>query len=159
MDKIYIAIGSNLNGPIKQLNRAIEHLKNHPEITIVNVSSFYVTKPVGIENQPDFINAVIEIKYDHGAHKLIDELLNIELLFGRIRAEKNGPRIIDLDILLFGDLEINDSDLTIPHPRMMERVFVLLPLAEIAPTIMVNETPIQIALKKLKIDGIQKVVN
>ncbi len=159
MDKIYIAIGSNLNGPIKQLNKAVEHLKNHPEITIVNVSSFYVTKPVGIENQPDFINAVIEIKYDRGAHKLIDELLNIELLFGRIRAEKNGPRIIDLDILLFGDLEINDSDLTIPHPRMMERVFVLLPLAEIAPTIMVNETPIQIALKKLKIDGIQKVVN
>ncbi len=159
MDKIYIAIGSNLNGPIKQLNKAVEHLKNHPEITIVNVSSFYVTKPVGIENQPDFINAVIEIKYDRGAHKLIVELLNIELLFGRIRAEKNGPRIIDLDILLFGDLEINDSDLTIPHPRMMERVFVLLPLAEIAPTIMVNETPIQIALKKLKIDGIQKVVN
>ncbi len=159
MDKIYIAIGSNLNGPIKQLNKAVEHLKNHPEITIVNVSSFYVTKPVGIENQPDFINAVIEIKYGHGAHKLIDELLNIELLFGRIRAEKNGPRIIDLDILLFGDLEINDSDLTIPHPRMMERVFVLLPLAEIAPTIMVNGTPIQIALKKLKIDGIQKVVN
>jgi 2-amino-4-hydroxy-6-hydroxymethyldihydropteridine diphosphokinase len=159
MDKIYIAIGSNLNGPIKQLNKAVEHLKNHPEITIVNVSSFYVTKPVGIENQPDFINAVIEIKYDDGAHKLIDELLNIELLFGRIRAEKNGPRIIDLDILLFGDLEINDSDLTIPHPRMMERVFVLLPLAEIAPTIMVNGTPIQIALKKLKIDGIQKVVN
>lgn len=159
MDKIYIAIGSNLNGPIKQLNKAVEHLKNHPEITIVNVSSFYVTKPVGIENQPDFINAVIEIKYDRGAHKLIDELLNIELLFGRIRAEKNGPRIIDLDILLFGDLEINDSDLTIPHPRMMERVFVLLPLAEIAPTIMVNGTPIQIALKKLKIDGIQKVVN
>jgi 2-amino-4-hydroxy-6-hydroxymethyldihydropteridine diphosphokinase len=75
MDKIYIAIGSNLNGPIKQLNKAVEHLKNHPEITIVNVSSFYVTKPVGIENQPDFINAVIEIKYDHGAHKLIDELL------------------------------------------------------------------------------------
>ena len=159
MDKIYIAIGSNLNDPIKQLNKAVEHLKNHPEITIVNVSSFYVTKPVGIENQPDFINAVIEIKYDRGAHKLIDELLNIELLFGRIRAEKNGPRIIDLDILLFGDLEINDSDLTIPHPRMMERVFVLLPLAEIAPTIMVNGTPIQIALKKLKIDGIQKVVN
>lgn len=159
MNKIYIAIGSNLNGPIKQLNKAVEHLKNHPEITIVNVSSFYVTKPVGIENQPDFINAVIEIKYDRGAHKLIDELLNIELLFGRIRAEKNGPRIIDLDILLFGDLEINDSDLTIPHPRMMERVFVLLPLAEIAPTIMVNGTPIQIALKKLKIDGIQKVVN
>ena len=159
MNKIYIAIGSNLNGPIKQLNKAVEHLKNHPEITIVNVSSFYVTKPVCIENQPDFINAVIEIKYDRGAHKLIDELLNIELLFGRIRAEKNGPRIIDLDILLFGDLEINDSDLTIPHPRMMERVFVLLPLAEIAPTIMVNGTPIQIALKKLKIDGIQKVVN
>ena len=159
MNKIYIAIGSNLNNPVYQLRKAIDHLDDHKDIKLIKKSSLYQTKPIGIVNQPDFINAVIEIEYDDTPEKLINELLRIETFFGRVRDKKNGPRILDLDILLFNTLVINDNNLSIPHPRMMERIFVLLPLEEIAPNIFINKMPIKKLLSQLSYDGIKKVEN
>jgi len=159
MNKIYIAIGSNLNNPVYQLRKAIDHLDDHKDIKLIKKSSLYQTKPIGIVNQPDFINAVIEIEYDDTPEKLINELLRIETFFGRVRDKKNGPRILDLDILLFNTLVIDDNNLSIPHPRMMERIFVLLPLEEIAPNIFINKMPIKKLLSQLSYDGIKKVEN
>jgi len=159
MNKIYIAIGSNLNNPVYQLRKAIDHLDDHKDIKLIKKSSLYQTKPIGIVNQPDFINAVIEIEYDDTPEKLINELLRIETFFGRVRDKKNGPRILDLDILLFNTLVIDDNNLSIPHPRMMERIFVLLPLEEIAPNIFINKMPIKKLLGQLSYDGIKKVEN
>jgi len=159
MNKIYIAIGSNLNNPVYQLKKAIDHLDDHKDFKLIKKSSFYQTKPIGIVNQPDFINAVIEIEYNDTPEKLLNELLRIEKLFGRVRDKKNGPRILDLDILLFNTLVINDNNLSIPHPRMMERIFVLLPLEEIAPNIFINKMPIKKLLSQLSYEGIKKVGN
>lgn len=95
------------------------------------VSRFYATKAWGIENQPDFANAVMEIKTELSPHDLLRALQKIELEMGRKRTEKWGPRIIDLDILLYDNLQINDETLKIPHPYMQERDFVMIPLREI----------------------------
>ena len=129
----YIALGSNLNNPKKQLQNAISCIANIPHTIIIDQSSFYETKPLGPQNQPDYINQVIAVATQLSPHELLKALLNIELQMGRIRLERWGARIIDCDIILFGDLVIQTSDLIIPHPEMKNRSFVLYPLAEIAP--------------------------
>jgi 2-amino-4-hydroxy-6-hydroxymethyldihydropteridine diphosphokinase len=138
MKNIYVALGSNLNNPIYQVKKVVDHLHNQSDIKILNLSSLYQTKPVGITEQPDFINAVIEIEYHKTPKDLLKLLLDIEKFFGRVRLIKNGPRIIDLDIIIFGNTALNEGDLVIPHPRMFERSFVMLPLMEIAPNLKIN---------------------
>ena len=128
----YIGIGSNLGNALKNCQHAVESLSLAKEIEIIKVSSFYKTEPIGIENQNLFINAVVEIKTALSARNLFQNLQNIEKDLGRKREAKGGPRIIDLDLLFYGQEVIQDADLIVPHPEIQKRRFVLEPLCEIA---------------------------
>ena len=133
MNTAFIALGANLGDPAATVKAAFAALANLPDSRIVHCSSLYRTAPVGITEQPEFVNAVAQLETDLAPEALLDALLEIEQRFGRIRAERNGPRTLDVDILLFGDLVLQTPELTIPHPRMHERRFVLAPLADLAP--------------------------
>ncbi len=129
----YIALGSNIGNREGNLNNAIEMLRQQEGVEVRLVSSFINTAPVGLTEQPDFLNAVVEVKTSLCPHKLLEICSDIEKKLKRERIIHWGPRTIDLDILLYEDLVLNDADLIIPHPRMHEREFVLKPLKEIAP--------------------------
>ncbi len=132
----YIGLGSNIGDREYQLNRAVELLKITEKTQVTLVSSYYNTAPVGYEQQPDFLNAVVEIRTSLSARELLRVCSGIEKELKRERIIHWGPRTIDLDILLYGCNIINDTDLVIPHPRMHERRFVLEPLNEIAPLVL-----------------------
>ncbi len=131
----YIGLGSNLNRPAEQLNLAMEGLGQWPGIVVESCSSYYMSAPVGdaYQGQPDYVNAVAEIVTSLSATELLAALLAIELQFGRSRVVANAARTLDLDLLLYGQDEIDLPGLQVPHPRMHERAFVLEPLFEIAP--------------------------
>ena len=129
----YIALGSNLNHPILQLQHAVSRIRLVSRTKVIALSSLHETKPVGPQNQPDYINQVIAVETKLTAHELLHELLKIEVDMGRVRTVRWGPRIIDCDIILFGKEIINTHELTVPHPEYKKRDFVLYPLAEIAP--------------------------
>lgn len=134
----YIALGSNLNQPIKQVQAALQALHAIPNTTVIKQSSLYRTDPVGygvdeLPAIPDFINAVVQVKTALASLDLLAALFEIENQFGRERPYLNAPRLLDLDLLLYDTVVMNTERLTLPHPRMFERGFVLLPLAEIAP--------------------------
>ncbi len=131
MIKAYIGLGSNLDDPQSQLKKAIISLEMVPSTSVVKTSSFYRSKPVGPQDQPDYINAVVELDTELSASDLLDYLQAIENEQGRERKIKWGARTLDLDILLFGDEIINDDRLQVPHVEMHHRGFVLLPLNEI----------------------------
>ena len=131
MQIAYIGIGSNLGDREDYITRAIELLKATPLTIVEKVSSIYETKPVGGPPQPNFLNGVIRIATNLSPRALLRRLLEIEQILGRKRTVKNGPRVKDLDILSYGDLEIDEDDLVIPHPRMNDRDFVLKGLNEI----------------------------
>jgi len=128
----YIGIGSNKGAPVQNCLEAVDRLSACDTIEVLRKSSLYRTEPVGFKDQPWFINAVVEIRTTLGAHALLEVLQIIEDRMGRVRAEKGGPRVIDLDILLYGDRVIRDETLCVPHPEMHKRRFVLVPLNEIA---------------------------
>ena len=129
----YVALGANLEDPVVQVRAGLAALATLPHTQLVVQSSLYRTAPVGYADQPDFINAVAAVDTALSPRELLDALLAIELNHGRVRQFANAPRTLDLDVLLYDDVEVNESGLTIPHPRMHERAFVLAPLAEIAP--------------------------
>lgn len=130
---VFLGLGSNLEQPVVQLSRALREVHEIPTTALIRVSSFYDTVPVGLVDQPNFVNAVAELQTGLNPAELLSHLLEIEAEHKRIRAVRDGPRTLDLDILLFNDVCMNEPLLTIPHPRMHERAFVLWPLAEIAP--------------------------
>ncbi len=132
---VFIALGSNLDNPMNQVLRAIDTIASLPATELCCRSSLYFSKPVGYADQPDFINAVIMVNTRLAPKKFLAALLATEQCLGRERSFRNAPRIIDLDILLYGQMVLDDSELTLPHPRMHERAFVLIPLLEIAPEI------------------------
>jgi 2-amino-4-hydroxy-6-hydroxymethyldihydropteridine diphosphokinase len=128
----YVALGSNLNDPRAQVLRAIAALEQRKNMRVLKVSKLYQTKPVGNLEQPDFINAVVKIEVTMSALNLLKELQQIEIQQGRVRTGlRNEPRIIDLDLLLYGNRKINSAELIVPHPRMLAREFVLQPLADV----------------------------
>ena len=129
--RCYIGIGSNLGDRRKNIDAAIEKLRQVNEVEVKKVSSIYETEPVGGPKQPDYLNAVMEIETTLGPRKLLAVLHEIEDHLGRKRSVKDGPRTIDLDMLTYGDEKIDEPDLKIPHPRMNEREFVLKPLGDI----------------------------
>ncbi|WP_020182822.1 2-amino-4-hydroxy-6-hydroxymethyldihydropteridine diphosphokinase [Methylotenera sp. 1P/1] len=129
----YIALGSNLQDPVKQVSRAFDALAQLPATRLLLRSSLYKTAPVGYDNQPDFINAVAKIDTLLEPTVLLRQLLAVEATFGRERPFPNAPRVLDLDLLLYDQIAMHTPELILPHPRMHERGFVLLPLAEIAP--------------------------
>jgi len=131
--RCFIALGANLGDPVATVKAAILALRELPQTEFIAASSLYRTAPVGLKHQPDFINAVVELIAVSPAPTFLESLFEIEARFGRQRSVKNAPRTLDLDLLLYGDDVSNDPQLTLPHPRMHERAFVLAPLAEIAP--------------------------
>lgn len=133
MARALIALGSNLQQPVQQVRRAITQLAATPGLQLLQASRLYVTAPVGYDNQPDFINAVVSVETTLTATALMTLLLDIEQQFGRERPFPNAPRILDLDLLDYAGMSLNTAHLTLPHPRMHQRGFVMLPLAEIAP--------------------------
>ena len=140
MIRSYIAIGSNLGDPISQATSAIEALKQTPAITVVAESSLYSSTPMGPQNQPDYINAVVAIDTTLTPLELLNATQAIELEHGRVRKDERwGPRTLDLDIILYGDLEHHCERLTVPHYGMKVREFVLYPLAEIVPDLILPD--------------------
>ncbi|HDS2592368.1 TPA: 2-amino-4-hydroxy-6-hydroxymethyldihydropteridine diphosphokinase [Klebsiella quasipneumoniae subsp. similipneumoniae] len=134
MTLAYIALGSNLASPLAQVQPAIHALGEIPHSRVVNVSSFYRTPPLGPQDQPDYLNAAVALETTLSPEALLDHTQRIELQQGRVRkAERWGPRTLDLDIMLFGDAVINSERLTVPHYDMRNRGFMLWPLFEIAP--------------------------
>jgi 2-amino-4-hydroxy-6-hydroxymethyldihydropteridine diphosphokinase len=127
----YIGLGSNVGEPQAQVARALRELEGLPDTRLIRHSSLYETEPVGLRDQPGFINAVAIVETALSPRALLDGLLALEHLHGRVRAVKNGPRTLDLDILLYGNMRVHEDGLTIPHPRMHERGFVLEPLLEV----------------------------
>ena len=128
---VYIALGSNLDDPMTHLQVALAEISALEQTKIIQSSSFYRTKPIGPE-QPDIINAVIQVKTGLQPYDLLHALQKIELEHGRERIIRFGARTLDLDILLFDDVKMDDAELTIPHPRMQDRNFVLIPLKVIS---------------------------
>jgi len=131
--RAFVALGSNLSDPETQVNRAFNELDALPSTRLIAHSSLYRSAPWGYSDQPDFINAVAEIETRLEPRQLLEMLLDIEHRFGRVREFLNAPRVLDLDLLLYNGLIHHEHGLTLPHPRMHERAFVLLPLTEIAP--------------------------
>ena len=129
---VYLSIGSNLGGRERNLRDALGLLAG-PSLRILRVSSFYETEPRDVADQPWFLNAVVEAETDLFPKQLLARLQKIERQLGRKRIRPKGPRTIDIDILLYGEAVIATDDLTVPHPRMEERRFVLEPLAELGP--------------------------
>jgi len=133
MIEIYIGLGSNLNHPTEQIRQARLSLANIRQIKELGFSSLYVSPPMGPADQPDYINAVMRAETDLSPSKLLAVLQGIENDFGRIRHQRWGARVLDLDLLLYGDKTINQSDLTVPHYGLSQRAFVLYPLQDVAP--------------------------
>jgi len=148
MTLAYIAIGSNLASPLEQVNAAITALGEIPHSQIVARSAFYRTPPLGPQDQPDYLNAAVALETTLDAEALLDHTQHIELAQGRVRkAERWGPRTLDLDIMLFGDEVINTPRLTVPHYDMHNRGFMLWPLFEIAPEVLFPDgTPLACVL-------------
>lgn len=133
----FIALGSNLEDPILQVRRAFDELALLPTSRLLQCSSLYRSAPVRRLDQPDFINAVAQIETALAPHDLLKALLAIEQRHGRVRTSLNAPRTLDLDVLLYDDLQCHEHGLILPHPRMHQRAFVLQPLLEIAPDCLV----------------------
>jgi len=137
LEDAYIGLGANLDKPAVQVRAAVEALAMLPGTRLAAVSSLYSNPAVGYVDQPDFVNAVAKIETALAPRVLLDHLLEIEQRFGRTRDFQNAPRTLDLDIVVYGSQVVDEPGLTIPHPRMHERAFVLVPLAEIEPNLVV----------------------
>lgn len=127
-----VALGSNLDGPRAQVERGLTALATLSKTRLLVCSRLYRTPPWGMLDQPDFINAAARLETTLAPRELLDALLAIEARAGRVRGTRNGPRTLDLDLLLYGDRVIDEPDLVVPHPRLHERAFVLRPLADVA---------------------------
>ena len=131
MNQVYLGIGSNKNHPYFRINTVLKQINRIKSTNIVKKSSLYVTKPLGPQAQPDFINSVIEIRTNLEPLKLLHELQNLERLHNRKKTKRWGPRSMDIDILIYNNLIMNTDKLVIPHPGLEYRDFVLIPLYEI----------------------------
>lgn len=157
--RAYIGIGSNLSDPRGQVMRAITELDDVPGCCVVKHSSLYASKPLGLQDQPDFVNAVAAVDTTLSAQRLLEALHSLETRHGRVRTARQwGPRTLDLDLLVFGSVSILSPTLTVPHPALVERDFVLHPLYEIAPDLHVpGRGPIEGYLAGCNNHGLQRI--
>ena len=157
--KAYIALGSNIEPTVDYLTKARELINRLDEIEIVDASQLYLTEPVGYTDQAAFLNQVVAVETTLSAHALLQAIQSIEQQLGRKRDIRWGPRTIDLDILLYGEAHIVTDDLIVPHPRMTERAFVLVPLSDIttATEIPGTELTVQQAMAKLSREELSDV--
>lgn len=133
----YIGLGANLNDPASQIEQALVELDRLPGTRLAARSALYASAPVGCVDQPDFVNAVAQLHTTLAPRVLLTALLDIEQQHGRARSFRNAPRTLDLDLLLYGSAHFHEDDLTLPHPRITQRAFVLLPLTEVAPDLII----------------------
>lgn len=155
MIRCYLGLGANLQEPRSQLEQAIVSLQDLPQSQLIEVSAFYSTKPVGPQDQPDYINAVACLDTNLEPLALLDALQAIENNQGRVRIEHWGARTLDLDILLYGNEVIQNERLTVPHAFMQQRAFVLYPLASIAPDLQLpDNTLLSSLLQQVPAEGI-----
>lgn len=158
MTLAYVALGSNLGDSQQQLLDAIEALAKLPDTQVLQRSHFYRTPPWGVLEQPAFINAAVQLDTALSPHALLDALLRIEQGAGRVRVQRNGPRTLDLDLLHVDGVQIDDARLTLPHPRMADRAFVLLPLHDVAPTlILAGQGTVAELLARLDLAGCERL--
>jgi 2-amino-4-hydroxy-6-hydroxymethyldihydropteridine diphosphokinase len=159
MAEAFVALGGNVGDVRATFDRAIAMFCDGAIVRLVSRSSDYRTPPWGVTDQPPFINAVIAVETSLGPHELFSRALAVERALGRDRRRERqwGPRTIDLDLIAYDDLELNDPDLTVPHFRLFERAFVLAPLAEIAPDRAIAGQRIGDALARVDTTGIEKL--
>jgi 2-amino-4-hydroxy-6-hydroxymethyldihydropteridine diphosphokinase len=157
MARAYLALGSNLGDKRAMLTEALARLDATPRIAVVAHSAFYRTPPWGDTDQDWFLNAAAAVETDLAPHDLLAACLAVEQALGRVRDRKWGPRIIDIDVLVYEGVTVRDAALVLPHPYMMERAFVLAPLAEIAPDLAVDGVPVREALAKLDQSGMERL--
>ena len=159
MAEALLALGGNLGDVRETLARAIAMLCASDDVRLLARSSDYATPPWGVDDQPPFVNLCIAVDTTLAPHTLLERAQAVERAFGRDRAIERrwGPRTLDIDILAYDDLVLNDPDLTLPHPRLRERAFVLVPLAEIAPEHVIAGGPVRDALARLDTAGIKKL--
>lgn len=138
MIRALVGLGGNVGDPKAAMRKALALMTADRGTTVIKVSSLYRTPPWGKLDQPDFLNAVAELQTSLSARQLLDLCLRVETELKRVRVERWGPRSIDIDLLWFGGEHVNESGLEIPHPRMLERAFVMVPLAEIAPDLLLD---------------------
>lgn len=156
MAKAYLGLGSNMGNTKQNLQSAIDSLESFEGVTILKKSSYYETEPVGYDDQDWFLNLVIELETTLEPKELLVLCQTVEELLKRKRIIRWGPRTIDVDILLYENYRSNEEILTVPHPRMTERAFVMIPLYEIAPNLMIGDSPIDELLKD--VEGKDKVI-
>lgn len=158
MTEAFVALGSNLASPLRQAEQALAALDRLPDTRVIRRSSFYRTPPLGPAGQPDYLNAVVQLETALSPLALLHALQQIEQQQGRVRtAERWGPRTLDLDLLLYGEVIMQTPELTLPHYAMQTRAFVLLPLAEIAPDRRLpNGQTVRDCLAQLACDGIRR---
>ncbi|WP_346796394.1 2-amino-4-hydroxy-6-hydroxymethyldihydropteridine diphosphokinase [Halomonas sp. Bachu 37] len=149
---VYIGLGSNLDDPVDQVSQALEALRHLPVTRHVSSSQLYRSRPVGPQDQPDFINAVARLETRLSPLALLDQLQALEQHHSRRRPRRWGPRTLDLDLLLYGEQTLALPRLTLPHPEMTRRGFVLLPLQELAPNLSLQGRPLQAWLDALSTD-------
>lgn len=158
--RVFIGLGSNLENPSEQIKTAVKDMELMPNTKLVACSSLYKSPPMGPQDQPDYINAVIELQTELAPHQLLDCLQKIEQQHGRIRKRHWGERTLDLDILVYGQQVLKDERLTVPHPGVAERAFVIYPLAEIDKQLMIpgfGQT--QQLTEQCPRDGLEQVEN
>lgn len=156
--QVFIGLGSNLADPISQVTTAIDDLKLSTGINVTACSSLYKSPPMGPQDQPDYINAVVELNTKLTPHELLDQLQKIEQQHGRVRNRHWGERTLDLDVLLYGEQILDDIRLKVPHPGIPSRAFVVYPLAELAPDLIIPTMgKIEQLLEQCPRDGLQRV--
>lgn len=154
----YVALGANLGDPVGQIETALEDLTKLSGTRVIQRSGLYASKPAGYADQPDYVNAVAKLDTGLTPRELLTSLLDIELRHGRRRTFRNSPRTLDLDILLYDDLCLDEPGLHVPHPRMHERAFVLLPMNEISPDVILpGRGRIADLLAETAHDGVQRL--
>ena len=156
MTLAYLSLGSNIGDRAAHLSMGLEGLMNLPQTRLRAVSALYETEPVGPVAQGPFFNICAEIDTWLTPHALLHGLLAIEVATGRSRRERWGPRTLDIDILVFGDERIEEEELSLPHPRLSDRAFVLMPLADIAPDLVVEGTSVRHRLGRLDTRGVMR---
>ncbi|MCJ2095672.1 2-amino-4-hydroxy-6-hydroxymethyldihydropteridine diphosphokinase [Methylobacterium sp. J-072] len=155
--RAYLGIGSNIGDMAAMLDRAVAGLAATPGITVVARSADYRTPPWGKTDQPWFLNGAVAMDTDLDPHGLLDACLSVEHTLGRIREERWGPRVIDIDVLAYEGATVDDARLVLPHRHVRERAFVLVPLAEIAPDLVIGGERVADALAKLDQAGIERI--
>ncbi len=156
-ERVFLSLGGNLGEPAKAMAEALRMLDKDCATRVVAVSSLYRTPPWGKTDQPDFLNAAAELRTNLSPRGLLNLCLDAERRLKRVRSERWGPRLIDMDILVFGDRILDEEGLELPHPRMLQRAFVLVPLAEIAADFRIDGLPVSGHLAKLDAGGIEKL--